>query len=209
MNLGEFHTEVESCLARGSSLTAVVPGYVRRAARWLERNYTFQYMKQFLDLYIDLDVASTPRYIELGIGAPKKISFLRWRLSTGEYQNLERVEPEDLTALTTGTPDGFWLDGIRRLVLNKTPDENLTGELRIDRYTPWPTQLTFQHWLLDQAEDVLLAQTLVLMAPRLRDPRMVQTYEKMRDEGLKTLLLAEDELQYGGMSDKMLFTAAR
>lgn len=206
MNLGEFHDEVSATIARGTAMDAHIPGYTRRAARWLERNYTFAYMKQFLELVIDLDVASTPRYIELGPGAPKSIPMFRWVNDDGGFTYLKKIDPWEVTAYSTEEgliPSGYWLDGIKRIVLAHTPTTNLNGEISLVRYTPWPSQETFTHWLLDNAEDVLLAQTLFMMAPRLRAPNMRQEYQAMRDEGLNTLLRAEDEFQYQGDSGSM------
>jgi hypothetical protein len=203
MNLGEFHAEIKASLARGDSLDAIIPGYTRRAALWMERNYTFQYMKQFLEVDIDPTLASTPRYIELGPGAPKAIPMFRWVLGDGTYMPLTKVDPLRLDALEVSTPESYWLDGTRRIILSSTPGEVLHGELRIDRYTPWPAELTFTHWLLDRAEDVMLAQTLIMMSIHLRDPRLRDNYKQMRDEGMLTLLNAEDELQYGNQDGAM------
>jgi len=37
----------------------------------------------------------------------------------------------------------------------------------------------------------------------LRDPRMLEGYKLMRDEGLKTLETADEELRYGGADLRM------
>lgn len=204
MNLGELHQEIKLSLARGSELDSIIPGFVRRAAKWLERNYTFAYMRQFLELHIDLETATTPGYIELGRGAPKAINMFRWIGDDGEYSYLKRIEPKEVAVRATGVATGYWLDGVKRIVLSATPTQNLNGELQLARYTAWPANADeFEHWLIDQAEDVLIAQTLMMMAPRLRDPRLIDTYKSVRDEGLTTLINAEDEILYndkdGGM----------
>jgi hypothetical protein len=47
MNLGEFHSNVETTLNRGTTLTSRIPGRVKQAVMWLERNYTFSHMERF------------------------------------------------------------------------------------------------------------------------------------------------------------------
>lgn len=189
-------------------MDALIPGYVRRAALWMERNYSFQYMHQFYLLNIDLEVATTPRYVEWGPGVPKSILLFRWVNEDGEYTNLKRIDPRAQNALVSGTPSAYWLDGIRRIVLATTPDENLNGELQLVKYTPWPAEETFTHWLIDRAEDVLLAQTLMLMATRLRDDRLIATWKATRDEGLDTLIRAEEEILYNDRDSSIEYTPA-
>lgn len=213
MNLGEFHTLTEAALGRGTALTTVVPTFVRFAARWLERNYTFQYMKKFVTVSIDVDVATTPRYVELGPGAPKSIPMFRWVQSDGSYRNLRRVEPEDMDSLEEATalspPETYWIDGVERIVLGATPTEDINGELRVDKYSVWSESLTSEHWLLDNAEDVLLGQTLVMMASRTRDPKLRETWLSIRDEGLRTLLLAEEELQHSNQDYRLEYIPSK
>jgi hypothetical protein len=199
MLLGEFHNEISSIIGRGSQYNTAIPAWTRRACRWLERNYTLQYMKQFVSVTIDLAVASTPRYIELGSAPLKSIKMFRWIVNE-EYFNLKMIDPEDLDRLEVGQPRQYWLDGVRRIVLDKTPDENLEGELQLIRYSSWPTELTAGHYLLDAAEDVLMAQTLIMAAPVLRDPKLISTWTQVRDEGLNTLTRSDDELQHANSS---------
>lgn len=208
MILGDFHEMVDLSLGRGSAVTDLIPSFTRQAVRWMERNHTFAYMQQFVLLELDVSALDTPRYIELGPGAPKAIPFFRWVGDDGYYAKVERISPADQDFLADATaakpPTGYWLDGIARLVLNATPTEDLSGELRLDRYTSWPVENDdFEHWLMDYAEDVLLAQTLLGLSARLRDPKLRETYKEMRDEGLHTLLRADEELQFSGQTARM------
>lgn len=212
MNLGDFHEVVSSALARGTALDEQIPSFVRQAARWLERNYTFNYMKQFVGVSIDVSELDTPRYIELGAQVPKAIPFFRWVMGDGSYQKCDRVEASDQDSLTDATaalpPTGFWLDGVRRLVLNQTPTEDLEGELRLDRYTAWSTDDDFEHWLIDYAEDVLLARTMIHLGARTKDRKLMEFYAPLFKDGITGLLLAEDELAYAGQTARMEYRPA-
>jgi hypothetical protein len=59
-------------------------------------------------------------------------------------------------------------------------------------YSTWPTLPTATHWLIDNAEATLEAKTMQLIAPAMRDEKLLLMYKGLFDEHLRSLLLAED-----------------
>ena len=198
MNLGEFHDDVRASLGRGTSLDALIPSWTRRAALWIERNRTLQYMRKYAVVEIDIETNDTPRFIEIEGAGFKAVEMLRWITADGEYHAVTPKDPRDFPRLETGTPIYYWLDGVSRIVLASTPNENLSGELVVATYTSWPGQLTAQHWLLDAAFDVLFARTMMNYARHARDAGAYQTYKTELDDALLGLYAADDELIYSG-----------
>lgn len=205
MNLGDFKTEVGTYIGRGDSLDSSIPSAVRRAARWVERNYTLQYMKKFGKFDIDKD-ADNPRQINFPNSRVKSFRFVRLvgatTLATGtSYDYLRQVSPEDLPSLKAELPKSYWLDGVDFLYLGETPDKDYNGvEIGWVEYTAWPTDDVAEPWLLTHAEDLMLAQTFIEMGQLLRDEKRLQLAYKQREEAVKTLLLADQELERGNTS---------
>lgn len=216
MTLGEFHTLVSDAMRRGDTLDDVIPGQVKLAVQWLERNYTMIYMENFRLL----QVAAQDRIIALPPKVNiKSIKFIRTVGTDGTYTYLNRIQPEDLMGLRSENtvprasdtvPRAYFLIGVNQLVLDAVPSEALSGEAIFREYTDWPTDESSQHPLLQMASDVLLAQTQLFMAANiLKDLRMVEVYKTLRDEGVNTLTRAEDEAAYGGSDNSMVFSPNR
>lgn len=203
MNLGEFHERVQKLIKRGAAFDAEIPYMVAGAAMWLERNYTFKYMERFVTFTLDPELA-VPRAVTLPEPGVKAISFMRNLSPLNEYKYLIQVDPQDVISIETGLPDRFWIDGDQAFWFDKTPDQRYTIELSYDRLTTWPTALDASHWLLDFAWDVLSWQVMIMMAPALRmDGTLLAMYKGLRDEGLRTLTLAQEELNQSARNISM------
>lgn len=197
MNLGEFHTEMSTIIRRGTSVDDLIPGFVRRAARWIERNRSLQYMRQFVTLEIDPDILTTPQYVSLENTDIKLVRMFRWVPSDdSDYIYLKKCEPQDILAPATGTPYNYWLDGTSRIVLSATPTEVLSGELYIEKYSSWPTADASTHWLIAYAEDALLAQSMYYFGRHARDRGIMEAAQADRNEALITLLAAEQDSEW-------------
>lgn len=213
MNLGEFKQQLKDNIRRGDSLDAVIPGFIRQAALWLERNRTMNYMRKFAEITIDPDVDDAPRYVSLEDTRIKSIQFFRWTGQAGitaddnGYLYMQMKDPRDFPQLTTGIPAFYYPNGVSSMVLSATPDQVLNGELWCARYSAWPTADSATHWLMDNAEDVLEARAMMNMAKHARDPDMRAHWKTVLDDGLIGLYAAEDEfmlentelvMEYGG-----------
>lgn len=197
--LGEFHTLVSDALGRGTSLDSTIAKRTAIAARWLERNYTFQYMKQWRTVSVSA-AAAEPHIVSLFGLEVKAINLLRIRTedSGGGYlfsRPLKKLSPADRETRVPGTPESFWLNGVSSIILNSIPDEDLTLEGHFTLFTTWGSAASWTHWLLDNATELLLCRTLMLMSVRSRDPKLYQMY--VSDMGLEqtSFNVAEESLR--------------
>lgn len=204
MNLGEFHSSVSAEINRGAAHDAAIPDAVRRAARWLERNYTFRYMEIKTLISYSAGIDYVDAFL---IDKTKKIMDLAINDTDGTVDHLDQVEPIDLHEKETAKPTSWYLLQTSTYIWTNTViDQAYTGYVHRAQYTTWPTSLaTSGIWLIDNAEDVLLAQAMILLAPRMRAPELAALYGKMRDEGLRTLVMADEEQRSSGAVLQMNF----
>lgn len=197
--LGEFHDMVEDALGR-SSLNSRVPKRTAMAANWIERNYTFQYMRTWRELSIDAS-ATYPHIISLHNIELKKVSAVRARrLDTDGNivfdRALRKLKPDDRETRAPGTPESFWANGRSSLILNSIPNEDMTLECHFVEFTKWGSGENWTHWLLDNATQLLLCRTLMMMASGPgRDAAQYQMYKTDFDLEMQSFKVSEEEFQ--------------
>lgn len=202
VSLGDFHTLVEDALGRSTSVTSLIPLRVRMAAAWLEKNYTFQYMRQWRTLEV-LAAAEYPHIISLHNINIKRVELLRRRMAAipadGGYvfsDPLKSLKPQDRSRRGYGVPESYWKNGMSSLVLNSIPTENMTFEANLVEFTNWGSGSTWTHWLLDNATQLLLARTLMILgSTRLRDPKLWETYKAEFDLEIQAMGVAQEDIQ--------------
>ncbi len=200
VTLGEFHTLMSDALGRSTSLDSVIPRRVEMAARWLERNYTFQYMRQWKTFEVDSS-STYPHIVSLHDLRLKKIETIRRRNTEtdGTFtfdRPLKLLHPSDRESRPLGNPESYWLNGLSSLIFNSVPDEDMTFEAHVQAFTIWPasTYTGWTHWLLDNATQLLLCRALMLMVPRTRDPKLWQAYKAEFDLELQSFNVSEESL---------------
>lgn len=204
--LGEMHEMVRLSLQKGTTLDTVIPSRVRQAARWIERNRSYQYMKRIGQVSIDLS-SEFPWAVEMPSSTWKSIETVRIVGSDGAYYPLTLNPNYGLQlSFESGRPTTYTLDGTERLLFDCNPDEAYYVEIFWTQYTSWPTAESSTNWLLENAEDLLLYQTMLHMALFLRDDRMAATYLGGRDEALRTLHLEEEDRVNSNMNLNMIYT---
>lgn len=195
MVLSELHSEISRAIARGTSWDAVIPTYARRGCRFIERNFTLQYMKVFLEFTIDAEAAN-PRRVSLPSGI-KKEEFIRLLNDDASYAYMEKIAPQQVTSLVTEQPRAYWLSGTDEIWLSSIPDKDYNAEIYCAVYSTWPTLDAGTHWLLENAEDVILASSVLQIAPAIRlDEKSAGLFGDMLKAGLKTLIDESIELEY-------------
>ncbi len=207
MTLGELISLVSSSIARGTSLDAQIPNFIRMAARWIERNNSFKYMERFGQFSFNTE-ANEPRRMTLPTDRLKRLEMVRGVYTDGSFQKQKHIEPVELNSIQSGMPKSFWLDGTSCLVFDKTPDENYVEELQWVEYTAWPTNAAAETWLLLHAEDLLLARTMMHMAPFMRDQKLAAYWQELFTTSLNTVLHADADLRAGSRSDVMNYAGA-
>jgi len=195
MNLNDFHALIDDFANEGGVQDTRIPTLVRQAALFLERNYNFQYMKAQVTL--TFATAEDPVAVSLGRRVKTIIS--------GEVREFETLVGIKQVAFTSD-PHAILDDEEfeQKLPVLKFVDANsetwikplvpLTEDIDIHVWlvvlTAWPTNnfADFEHPLIDRAEDVLLARSIMNLGSVTKDPELQQFYQAQYQEGLKTLL---------------------
>jgi len=200
--LSEFHELVEDALGR-PSLNARVPRRVAMAAASIERNYTFQYMRTWRILTASPD-AEYPHILSLHNIEVKGVDLLRIRRESedvaGEYlfdRPMKKVKPQDRETRGFGIPESYWINGRSSLVLNSIPEEITVFEAHLVEFTKWQKDTdNWTHWLLDNATQLLLARTMMMLAMGpARDAGLWQIYKTEWETEIKTFNVSEEEIQ--------------
>jgi hypothetical protein len=177
---------------------------VRQAVQFIERNWTLQYMKRFVTF--SFDTASTEPRALTPPSRPKSIKFVRIIKADGTFHYIKRVNPRDVIGVEVKIPDGFWLDAFDFIWFDNTPDQDYSAEMLYIQKTDWDgVQDNGTHWLIDNAEDTLLARAILQLAPSIREPKLIAWYDKLWQEGIRTLLLEDDETNYDGTDESMTY----
>ncbi len=205
--LGEFHTLVGQVFNLDDRMDAFIPAATRQAARWIERNQTIRYMKR-TELYNK--TGGTDNVLSIGAAGNVKGLDAVAIYEENNYDNLiAELDHEDLINTQTadeGVPSAFDYrtiilasdtdpadDAEPEIILDIVPAINYSFAVNTVRYSTWPTSLTVTHWLLENAEDILLARTCIQLGPIAREPEITQFYSPLLNDGLQTLLSAEQE----------------
>lgn len=144
--LADVITLVEAALNKGTTYNSVVPGFVRKAAQWLEKNYTFKYMEQVDSSAFALVAA---QYVYTQPARQKRAKLWRITLSDGSFIDLTKVDPKDVggrqtraidsvTAADPTHPLAFYLQARTSFVLTFVPDTAYTAEFWYDQFSSWP-----------------------------------------------------------------------
>lgn len=200
MNLGAFHTDISRTLRRGTSQDALIPDMVRRAARWLEENYSFDYMRKFGEVNLD-PLAAEPERIDFPTDRVKSINFVRFPTMTGvgisqAYSYIEQVSPEDVSSTDFGVISGYWLDS-NAIVLDGIANQAIPLQYSWYEYTDWPVDGAATPRLLQIGEKALRHQTFVEFAGELKDARMGEHHNTELQKALSTMLRAQEEKRIG------------
>jgi hypothetical protein len=208
MNLAEFKSELRSSIKRGNSFDDRLGGFARRAARWIEQNYTLQYMRRriIVNAVASKDVVLLPTNVPI-----KSVEYLRFDAADGTRHECSKgllSDPEvDWTVNARYTdwpnrqamwPSHFYMDGMEALVFNRVFPEALDGQGMMARYSDFPMKDTQTHWLLKNAEGLMLRQALIEFLTDARDDRGAAAAMQKREEDIKALLNADFEAQYTG-----------
>lgn len=202
MNLGDFHSLLEKILNQGPDSQKFIVPFAKDAAKKIERNHTYRYMEKFNS---GKDLSKNSSSLELGVDI-KSFGFIRIPTQiSGEdpnYSYLRQVDPGDFNIVSIGLPRGFWMAGGDSnfplsgvLYFDRRADQDYLVEFWEKRYSAWPSDAEDTHWLLEHGRDLLIAETMMLLALPYRDPELRQLGETQRVEGFKTTIKADQELR--------------
>src|SRR5262245_12693570 len=217
MKLGDFHQLVSFELKRGSALDAMIPIYTKQAVSFLERNWPLKYMEEWC--YITLNPGD--QVVDM-IWAFRNCRFLRYP-SGGVWKYLNKQSPEAEVSVPGGPSsqtqsvppqsclDKYFQIGMRYVRFNVP--WNGTSKVQLEgiiyKFSDWQTTKSdYRSFLLDKGSDLLLYQAMLRICASRRYPRLIELYQPLRDEALKTFMNmdqdaefegSEDDVQYGGI----------
>lgn len=200
MNLAAFHSNISATIRRGTSVDALIPGWVEQAARFLELDNTFEYMKEVVETQTTVDSNLLTLAKEL-----KRVEFVRLvgkveGQAPRAYIYLNKVEPKDVLGLESAWPVGYWNEGSMKLRIDTVPNVALDLEIGASFLTDWPTDTTETPTLLKRYMGLLRAQTMLEAARELKDVRMAEDWAQARKEQLAVVFRAEEELVWNDQS---------
>lgn len=204
MDLTAFRSMVSTEVNKGTTYDASIPQRVIMAGQQIERNYSLRYMERYVSFTVvpgaNADCLPYPARL-------KSIKFIRYLDGDGEYVYVKQIEPTQQQTKPTEPPTGYWMDGQDFIWFNSEVAEDLDVEMSYIEYSAWNTMAgTDQHWLIDNASDLLLAQVMILMSPLCREPEWKTDYEDMRTRGERTMFLADMEARNANRDDIMIYS---
>lgn len=205
MNLTGFKALVSTEVNKGTTYDTHIGQRIVMAGQQIERNYSLRYMERYVTFTLSA-AGSDPDCVPFPARL-KSIKFMRYLDSDGEYVYIRKIEPTQQQEKPTEPPTGYWLDGIDFIWLNSKVGQDLEIELSYIEYSDWNNMgLTDQHWLFDNASDLLLAHCMILLSPACREPDWKTEYEDMRSRGERTLFLADAEAKQSNSDDIMIYS---
>lgn len=211
--VGEFYDDLRAVVARGNSLDAQLAIRTRQALRLLERNYTFDYMRDTYVLIPDPGVL----FFDTELVGLKKVDLAYYGADGGRIP-LRKISRDSIGAFETGAPGNFWLEQGKIFftgILADAAGPAYPLLMPVEQYSVWPTDPDASHPMLDLADDLLKYQVLLSNTSSLRSLSEIQGWKLMRDEALHSAIAAQDENDrptsavmnyYGGISQ--LYTPA-
>jgi hypothetical protein len=187
--LADFYDRVSNAIRRGSIYNSVIANYTYEAMEELEQRHSFRHMWEVQDKTVttgNRDMTFTDRI--------KSIRFIRRANDDGSLSYVSKVEPEDVSGVETGFPDGYFFKSTTEIRFDNEMDQDYTFEVGWYKFT---TPADDMVWLTHM-RGLLLAATIVEMAPLLRDPDLVQLYGAQQAKKLAAVLEFDAELQYDG-----------
>lgn len=205
--LATLHSRVSSRIRRGTVFDSAIPTYMADAALMIERNHTFEYMKQRRTF--DLKYQATyPRYLPLPATRYKTVDYIRLKKSTDWFITLERLEDERAFDLVyTREPRYYWIEGETRIVLDSTPQEDYDDSvIRYSAFTDWPSATDQEPRLAALYANLLVNETILLMGPEIRNPQLIQEIRQQVVDEWNRIHIAQDEQQHGQKNSAMEYT---
>lgn len=204
--LTEFYALVSAEVRRGTSLDTHIPRKVQQAVRWMEEQHTFRHMEHYASLTLP-STGNQPRALGIPTGFKQMLGF-RGILSdegAGEYFDLPKIDFYDVSRIEVARPNGYWQDGMDYFWLDNTPDQDYDAEMAYVGFTVLGTTLSAEPYVLQNFESIILDETMIRMAPLMRDPAVVGLYKGNRDESMKAVIDTDIEGRQSWRSESVQY----
>jgi hypothetical protein len=203
MTLTEFTAMIKDEANKGDRLDLAIPSRIEMAARRGERRYSLKYMERYTTLSLDPD-ATEPRQVafptdDATVASVKSVNFMRYlQSSIQDNIYIPMVDPTAVYADLGGPPEAYWLSGVNYIWFDNTVTEALELEFSYNAYSVWPP-VSDEHWLLTNAPDWMLGETMKLLSTKAKEPSWLDKYNPMLKEAAADLFRADNELRNGNV----------
>lgn len=201
MLVSTFFSQVSSVIRRGTTLDADIPAAFAGALQFIEQNYSLAYMRRVSTLAVSPLVRSFT-WSGLNAASLKSIHQIRWLDDDSRWNRLIKVEELDFVDTSGPIPSGYIvnkeiaMDGTESQVFEMDSYFSEATELNITAYhfTKWTGDTAAANiWLLNNAQQLMLARTMINIAPIMRDGDLLSMYQASWQEHVATLIQWQDE----------------
>jgi len=189
----ELKTAVSSWTDR-DDLTSRIPDFITLGEAYINRMLRIRPMERRVQAST---VSGTSYY-----GLPPRYRQMRhMKLLTSPTTDLEYVTPERLDTIyagsTNGKPRVYTVAG-DEIRLGPTPDASYTMEMLYYQAFESLSSSKPSNWLMEEAQDLLLAATLSELGPFIRDEKAVIYWTQKRDNIIVNLTTEDSKDRHSG-----------
>ncbi len=199
MDLGTFHAAIKDICQRGDTLDSIIPTYTRIAAKFIETNHNFLQMKKSSSLA----AVAGSREITPPTTLVKRILDINYENTDGSLTHLTMYDSPKLHLnFEEDFPKTMWqADG--KYYLGEIPNADYTLTRWAYEYTTWPTANAGTNYILEEYEGILLAQTIIQMAPSVRNKELNAEFADLWKIQWRIALIQDYELTASLKDERM------
>lgn len=169
---------------------------IKLAFKHIETEEDWVYMRQSLDFNIDISASNPERItIPTSLKNIESIYIIETEDSTQVNYYIEETIPNKIHTIPEGRPRRYWKESMDYIYWDTKPDKNYQGKIIGQVFTTWSDDDTFEPYLFRIAPSYIMYQTLIFLAPYLREYEMLATYSEIfqlsRTAALRTNTEAE------------------
>lgn len=203
MALSDIVSEVDLIIARGDLYDTDIKAEIWRAHRHYEREYNLKHMHTLAKT--ESIVADTRSY---SWSFSEEVKAVRgfWRTDDdGNKIELPVIPEFRVYASEEAYPTGVVLDGRTGFRFDNTPSQAFTLETELFLYTTRDDSDEATSWLIENADDLLIARAVMRLAAKDADPELFAIQSSVERELRETLINSELEFTEGGTQREMIY----
>ncbi len=199
-SLEKFHMEVSRAIRRGNVYDEDIPGFVQEAVQDLEREHDWKAMyKEPVQATLTIGVGT------LDLIRMKQLRWIKIISDAGHEFPLRKIQREQVSQRAAGRPGGFWTSvydptATSTIKFDNIPDKAYKYEHGFFQFSEMDDDL---FWLR-LAPRLVMAEAIMLMAPILRDDKLVPRWSAVRNPIMTRLLETEILVEFDGADGQMV-----
>jgi len=200
MSLDTFQQRVSRAIKRGKVFDKDIPSAAKDALTALEDLHDWKHMRR---MQVHTLLAGTN---EIEIPFMKNCRSCRWLTSDGATVRVHKVNEENVISIDDDVnPVGFWVleddEDTTVVYFDAKPTEDLDIRMVYYLYSQYEEG---NYWLRSNRESIWLAQTMIELAPVLKDPRIVQNYAPVIQVKTDLMKDAQTQADFDGQDNRMV-----